>query len=265
MVNFTLDRSRAMERTARLELNAEAVIGDYRIVFDELTASTMSSVLKGRIIPQSDEAMERFNPRTAEGSMEIPHLEYDLVSDEGKVMRFSGGQSASGGNITFDGKGDALPEDFKTLQIKNIRIETAKLVDKVVVVNADTKGMQVSEDMTINSVYRDGQEICVSISSRGIPVIGLFTQEQQLEEINVEEFELEAKSVEPVERVFRFKASVEGEEDASTGSIDNTSSEESEGDTVAEAIGNGTDSLELHVKFIRYTDISPDTIDIPVD
>ncbi len=248
-VSFTLDRDRAMERTAKLMLNAEAVIGDCRVVFDEFTASVMSSMIKGRIIPQSDEALERYDPGTAEGSMEIPHLVYDIVSDEGEVMQFSGGQSASGGNITFTGRGDALPKDFKTLQIKNIREETMKTIDKAVVVSTGTKDMRVSEDLIINNVYRNSEDLCISVSSRGIPVIGLFRGEEQLEQINEEEFKLEAESTEPVERVFRFRASEEGSAD---GVLD-------------ESTEDDANSLMIRVKYIRYIKISPDTINIPID
>ncbi len=248
-VSFTLDRDRAMERTAKLMLNAEAVLGDCRVVFDEFTASVMSSMIKGRIIPQSDEALERYNPGTAEGSMEIPHLVYDIVSDEGEVMQFSGGQSASGGNITFTGRSDALPKDFKTLQIKNIREETMKTIDKAVVVSTGTKDMRVSEDLIINNVYRNSEDLCISVSSRGIPVIGLFRGEEQLEQINEEEFKLEAESTEPVERVFRFRASEEGSAD---GVLD-------------ESTEDDANSLMVSVKYIRYIKISPDTINIPID
>ncbi len=248
-VSFTLDRDRAMERTAKLMLNAEAVLGDCRVVFDEFTASVMSSMIKGRIIPQSDEALERYDPGTAEGSMEIPHLVYDIVSDEGEVMQFSGGQSASGGNITFTGRSDALPKDFKTLQIKNIREETMKTIDKTVVVSTGTKDMRVSEDLIINNVYRNSEDLCISVSSRGIPVIGLFRGEEQLEQINEEEFKLEAESTEPVERVFRFRASEEGSAD---GVLD-------------ESTEDDANSLMVSVKYIRYIKISPDTINIPID
>ena len=253
-VNFTLDRNRAMERTAKLELNAEVVLDDCRIVFEEFTASVMSSMIKGRIIPQSDESRERYDPRTSEGGMEIPHLNYDIVSDEGEVMRFSGGQSSSGGNITFTGKGDALPENFKTLQVKNIRMDTMKIVDKTVALNTNVKDMPVSEDLTINDVYVDGGDLCMSVSSRGIPVVGLFRGEEQLEQVNSKEFELEIESDEPMKRVFRFRMSA--------GDADKEDDKKLSGPMGGPDAAEG---LELDIKYIRYTRMSADTIDIPID
>lgn len=239
-VNFTLDRGRAMEKTASLKLGAEATIEDYRILFDEFNASAMSSLLKGRIIPLTDEALGRFDPETVEGSMEMPRLRFDIVSDAGEVIQLSGGQSASGGNITFTGGGDALPEDFKTLQIRNIRMETMKLVDKAVDVSEGTKDMLVTEDLIINSVYSEGNELHMSVSSRGIPVMGLFSGGEQLEQINADEFELAAESSEPAKRVYRFRMQ-------------------------PEAAGSSEKDLELDIKYIRYTNISSDTVNIPVD
>ena len=80
-----------------------------------------------------------------------------------------------------------------------------------------------------------GQEIGRSftvVSSRGIPVMGLFEGEKQLLQINPEALDMEAQSNKSVERVYRFKG---------TG-------------------GN----LKLAIKYIRYSTFSPDTIDIPI-
>lgn len=243
-VSFMLDRTKAMERTVRLDLKAEAVLGDYKIIFDEFTASSMSSQLKGRIIPQTEEALRAFMPETAEESMEAPHLRFDIISDIGEVTQFSGGQSASEGNITFTCQGDALPESFRTLQIRNIRMESMKLADEAVDVSTDTKDLQVSEDLIVNRVYRDSGDLCISISSRGIPVMGLFKAGEQLDQVDPEEFELEAESAGPVERVFRFRPDVEADADPD---------------------GFAAEKLELNVKYIRYTRFSTDTVDIPVD
>lgn len=232
-IDFTLDRNKAMNRTAKMNLKAEARLGDYRILFDRLTASTMSAVIDGRITPSNEADLKVFKAETTEDSVRIPQLRFDIVSDNGEVSQFSGSQGASDSDITFSSRSDALPMDFKTLQIKNIRFETLELVDKKVDVNKNTKNQQIAEDMTIKQVYQEGNETCIAVSSRGIPLIGLFEGEKQLEQINPKAFDREAESGGPVDRVYRFKG---------TG-------------------GN----LKLSVKFIRYLKYSVDTINIPIE
>ncbi len=232
-VGFTLDRDRAMKRTAKMDLNAEARLGDYRILFDHLTASTMSTVLDGRIIALTDDALKVFKAETAEASMVMPQLRFDIVSENGEFSQFSGGQGVSNNDISFNSMSDGLPEKFKTLQIRNIRMEIMMLIDETVDVGADTKDLQIADDLIVKRVYRDGDDTCVVFSSCGIPVAGLFDGEDQLEQVKPEEFEREAERDQPVERVYRFK-------------------------------GTGSD-LKLEVKFIRYSEYSADTVNIPVE
>lgn len=231
-IDFTLDRNQAMKRTTRMDLSAVASLGDYKISFDRLTASTMSTVLEGRIVPATDAGLKTFNAETTEASMEIPQLRFDIISDSGKVSQFYGGQSSSNNDISFSSTSDALPKDFKTLQIRDIRLETMKLVDKTVDAGPDTKDIKICYDLILKRVYQDGDEIFAVVSSSGIPVMGLFEGDKQLEQVNPEALDLEAKSENPVERVYMFK-------------------------------GTG-DNLKLQIKYIRYSTFSPDTIDIPV-
>lgn len=231
-INFTLDRNQAVKRTVKMDLNAEARLGDYRILFDHLTASKMSSVLDGRIIALTEDALKVFKADTAETSMEIPHLKFDIVSDSGEASGFYGGQGVSGSNISFSSRSDALPGNFKILQIRNIRLETMKLVDKTVDVSINTKDMQIADDLVVKRVYMDGNDTCAIVSSRGIPIMGMFEGEKQLEQVNPEAFEREAESARPVERIYMFK-------------------------------GTGG-KLKLMVKDIRYTNYSTDTVNIPI-
>lgn len=232
-IDFTLDRNKAMNRIAKKDLNVEAKLGDYRIIFERLTASTMSSVLDGRILPLKESGLEAFKAETVMDSIRIPHLRFDIVSDNGEVSQFNGSQSASDEAITFSSTSDALPKDFKTLQIRNIRFETMAMVDKTVDVGPDTRELKVADDMAVKQVYKEGADVCVVISSRGIPVLGLFAGDKQLEQVNPDAYDREAESAAPVDRVYRFK------------------------DT-------GGD-LKLSVKLIKYLTYSKDTIDIPVN
>ena len=233
-IRFTLNRNQAMEKTATVDLKAEARLGDYKILFDKLSASAMSSVISGRIIALTDDALNAFRGETAESAFVTPHLRFDMVSDNGEVSTFSGGQSASGSNISFHSSADALPKDFITLQLKNIRFETMKLVDKTIEVGVETTDLQMDDDLIIKKIIQENDaETCVILSSRGIPVVGLSTGDLQLDQLNAEALEYEPESEQPVDRVYRFQ-------------------------------GTGS-NLMLSVKFIRYSEYSADTVNIPID
>jgi hypothetical protein len=88
------------------------------------------------------------------------------------------------------------------------------------------------KSLVVKQVHQEGNDTFVSVISRGIPIVGLFKGEKQLEQVNPEAFDREAESAQPVERVYRFK-------------------------------GTGS-KLKLTVKFIRYSRYSTDTVDIPV-
>ncbi len=108
----------------------------------------------------------------------------------------------------------------------------------------DTEDLPVLEDLIVNRVYQDGGDLCVSASSRGIPEMGLFRGGDQLEQVNYDEFELEAESAEPVERVYRFRETAKADADQD---------------------GSTVERLELQIKYIRYTEFSTDIVNIPVD
>lgn len=232
-INFTLDRNQAMERTTSIELNAEAMVGEYRILFDRLTASALSSVIDGRVIPLTDQALSVFKPETTDGGMWAPQLKFDIATDRGEVIQFSGGQSVSNDSISINSRSDALPGTFLTLEIKNIRIETMKLVDQTVNVSLDTKDLQIADDLIVKQIYQKGSSTYLVAASRGIPVIGLFDADRQLEQLNSDDLEYAAESTKPVERIYKFE-------------------------------GTGK-NLKLAVKYIRYSKCSSDSIKIPME
>lgn len=232
-INFALNRSQAMERTTSIELNAEAMVGEYKILFGRLTASAMSSVIDGRIIPLTDNALKVFKPETTDGSMWAPQLRFDIVTDRGEVIQFYGGQSVSNDNISFNSRSDALPGNFRTLEIKNIRIDTLKLVDKTEEVSLDIKDLKIADDLVLKQIYQEGSDTYAIISSRGIPVMGLFDAGRQLEQMNSNDLEYEAESTKPEERIYKFE-------------------------------GTGK-NLKLAVKYIRYSKCSSDIIKIPME
>ena len=242
-IKFTLDSNKAAERTAKLDLNSEAALGDYRIVFDLISASTMSTVISGRVIPLTDDALNAFDAKTAEASFEVPTIRFDIMSDEEQLCEFSGNQSVSGSDIRFTSRSDALPKDFSNLTIKNIRMNYMKMVDETVKISEDTKDLKISDDLAVKEVYQDGNIINLVLLSRGIPIVGLFDGERQLEQINGEELNnlgvgTPDENEQAAQRVYSF----------------------------TNPDGDITDlNLSLSSKYIRYTKYSSDTVNIPIE
>ncbi len=232
-ISFTLDRGKAMKRTIKADINKKVQIDDIEVTFDSISASAMSTVVNGRIRPLTKEAEEELNALKAHDFVELPRLAFDIVSDKGTAVSFLGGsQGDVMGKVSFSNRGDALPQEFNSLQIANIRIETLKLMDVQTDIDADTVNLPLGDDMVIKKVLVDQDETSIVVSSRGVPVMGLFIDGKQAEAINPGEFDREPEADRPVERIFRYKGSGE--------------------------------KMKLAVKYIRYSRYTDQTVDIPV-
>ena len=69
---------------------------------------------------------EKLDPRNIEDYKKygMTILLFDMVSDKGESVEFHEGDTDSSmGKTDFISKGDVLPKDFNTLEIKNIRLK----------------------------------------------------------------------------------------------------------------------------------------------
>jgi|LSQX01.2.fsa_nt_gb hypothetical protein len=206
-ISFTLDRNMAMKRTVVKKLNKEVRVGDYNVRFDKLTASLLSTYINGVIEPLADEAKKPFRRAFAIDSADRqPHLVFDLVTDKGEMVIMYGGNSRTGKNvISFSNHGDGLPEEFNTLEIKNIRLESQRIIDKSFDVSFETQNLNVDDEVVLKKVYFEDDMTCVVVSSRGVPVMGMFSGDEQMEIVEPELYDSEAVSDKAVDRTFRFE------------------------------------------------------------
>jgi len=205
-ISFTLDRNKAMKKTVEKKLDAKVRVGDYEVYFDKLTASSLSTYVNGEMKVLTENAKDEFEGDIeAKNAYQAPHLEYDIVTDKGETVNLSGGNVwGTSTGISFSKNGDALPEEFNSLEIKNIRLESYKSINKSFDISYKTKDLKVDDDVFIKEIYFEGNETCVVISSRGVPVFGLFSGEDQIKILNSEQYKNDPISEEPVERTFRF-------------------------------------------------------------
>lgn len=239
-ISFTLDRNRAMIRTVRKELNEKVRVGDYNVLLDTLTVSSMSTYIEGRMEALTERAKEGFKgdiaSKDANGfnSIESPHLKFDFVTDRGEAVEFYESRVGSSmDKISFANKGEALPEEFNTLEMKNIRLESHKLVDKSVDITPETVGLKVDDDFIIKKVYFEGDTTCVVASSRGMPIMGLFIDDKHIQMIDTGLYDGKTDSEKAVDRTFKFEGKAK--------------------------------KMRLDFKYIRYSVYSSEIVSIPVE
>jgi len=222
-----------MKRIIKKTVDARVKLDNCEIRFGTLTASAMSTIIEGTILPLTEEAGAAFTPDDSLKAMQMPMLRFDLVSDSGETIPFISGTGVSGKDIHFTAEGEGIPGSFKSLELRNIRFERIKHVDKTEVLAPETVNLSLDEDLVVNKVYYNGETTCISIASRGIPIIGLFEGDKQLPAVNENAYEREAESAQPVERLYTFKGK--------------------------------PSVMKLACKGIRYSRYSSDTVKVPVD
>lgn len=234
-IDFTLNRQRAMIRVLKKDMEATVTIGDCTISFDTITASTMSSVIDGTIKNLEDKEQpvpEKGNEGLLEG-LEKPRIAFDLFADNDMVRRMGGSQGQSMDIRTFSLNFDAISENFSSLRIDNIRFERIKLIDKSVEISSETENIKVHEDLMLKKVETVDNTTLVTVSSKGIPVMGLFNGSTQLNGTNFEQLKYEPEQPSPVDRTFRFE-------------------------------GTG-EKLKLEIKSIRYSEYTDEVVKIPIE
>ncbi len=232
-ISFTLNRNKAFKQEITKKIDKQVQIGDYNIKFESISASRMSTNIYGKIIPLNESASKVFSENDYLKEFVAPNLMFDIVANEQKVIQSGGGRSSSGGEISFHNESEALPKDLKALTLRNIRLEYNKIINKEAYISSNTENEIICDDLIIRKVEAEGSNLSITISSKGIPVVGLFDGESQLEQINIDDFKYEGRRDILVDRVYKF-----------TGVGDN---------------------LKLEVKVIRYADITDKSIEIPID
>ena len=234
-ISFTLDRNKAMKKTVEKKLDAKVTIGDYQVYFEKLKASSLSTYITGKIESLTEDSKGVFEKNIAsKEAFGLPHLKFDIETDKAEKVNLTGGNmKTSRDEISFAINGDALPKEFNTLEIKNIRLENQKIIDESFDVTLETKDLEVDDEIIVKEIYHEGNETCVVISSKGVPAIGLFNGDEYMEMLNFDQYKSYPESEEPVERTFRFA-------------------------------GKAKD-IKLELKSIVYSVYTDETISIPVD
>lgn len=202
-ISFTLDRNKAMKKTIEKKLDGKVNIGDYEVYFDKLTASSLSTYVKGKMKVSENNSIEE--DILSKYSQNLRFIDFEIVTDLGEKLYLTGTSvEDSNDGILFSKNGDALPKTFNSLEIKNIRLEDYRIMDKTFDVSVETKNLIVDDEVIVKEIYHEGEDTCIVVSSRDIPLIDVVVGDEDMGILNYKHFKDAPNTEEPIERIFRF-------------------------------------------------------------
>lgn len=201
-VPFTLDRSKAMKRAVKQEINKEVEIEGLKVTFETLTASRLNTTIEGTIEPLESHNQETFLDGSLDHFGLPPGLRFDIFVD-GRYHSTSSAGIQINNKAHFIAEAQGLPAEFQSVEIKNIRLSRMEIVDKTADLTLDTKELVLADDLIIKEVFQEQKTIYVRTVSRGIPIMGLFINGSQVEEVSGISSEL-PESDQPIERLYKY-------------------------------------------------------------
>ncbi len=229
-IRFTLNRSKAMKHIVKWNIDREIVIGDVKVAFDTITASRLSTVVEGSLETENDSLKQSLGGEIGYQRLAV---EFDLTANGKKLQLDSCSFSDSGNKIDFSSISDGLPADINLLEISNIHLVDWRMVDKNTDLTLQTHNLKLADDLVVKTVYHEGENTCVNIESKGRPVMGLFIDGKQADNIEPLYPADNKSSADTIDKVYKFK-------------------------------GRG-ENMTLSVKTIEYAEYSDESIKIPVE
>lgn len=198
-IDFTLDRSKAMKRVFRQEIGQEVVLDGLKVNFLSLTASRLNTTIQGTMKPLLDPSRD-FSEYSWENH---PSLKFDFYIDDKYYSTAYAGVDFRN-KAEFSSETLGLPAGFQGMEIRNIRLTRMRMVDKTVNIALETKDLVVTPDLIIKEVSQDKETTSIRIASKGIPIMGLLIEGEQVQGENGNSTDL-AESEQPVERVYQYQ------------------------------------------------------------
>jgi len=199
-IKFTLDRSKAMKRIVKQDIGKQVEIENLEINFLTLTASRLNTTIGGLIEPLQTNSQ---GVRVWE-SKEQPTLKFDIFVDDAFYDTAYVGVNFSN-KKEFKTEVRGLPLEFNGIDFRNFRLVQMKMADNSVDISFDTRNLVVDEDLIITRVYQEGDNTCIVIKSKGIPIMGLFRNDKQVKAVDESDYSELPVSPKAVERVYRFE------------------------------------------------------------
>ncbi len=198
-IGFTLDRSKAMKRMVKQDIGEEVELENVKINLLSLTASRLNTTIEGIIEPLQPGKQEL----SAFDRKEQPNLRFDIFVDDDFYDSAYVGINPTRKDFKAETRG--LPSEFHTIDFRNFRLVEMKMIDDSVDISLDTRNLSIDEDLVITKVYQEGDNTCIAIKSKGIPVMGLFVDDKQVKAVDDTDYSNLPVSPEAVERIYKFE------------------------------------------------------------
>lgn len=163
-IKFTLDRRRAMGYTLKKAVNQTIVADGTSIRFETISASPMSTVLRGTIQTPLELTVDQIR-----GERIFPgELEISLLADGKEIARRSGGMTTDLKGITFKQEFDALPDGLRELEARLVRFGAEHVVGEQFALPKGELPAAITvlgQSITVNAVREARVDTFVTITS----------------------------------------------------------------------------------------------------
>lgn len=152
VIEFKLNRNKAMGHTLNIPINTEVEIGQRRIEIKELLASPISTVIKGQI----QNIMELGIDHVKGERFMAENIEIALLADGNEVQVLGSGITTDMRGINFEIRYDALPKDTKRIDIKLISLSAFEDIKETFELNKGKGNDNISildTEIIINDIY----------------------------------------------------------------------------------------------------------------
>lgn len=220
-IKFRLDRSKAIKRMVKLNLNKSIEFQGVKYNFTNISATAMSVKLEGNIQVQSEEDRKLFAPEDSGYSpFTSPrrNLRVELIETyikDGKevtevIQEEGGGGGSNGNNITFRYEFSGLKSNLKKLVLRAVKTEDMRVIDASINVDSKTTKVKVvpdTEELIIEEVREENGNTVVVLYGEKDVAYGpaLFVGDKQAEEISADSKIINLEGKEIMVKNYRFK------------------------------------------------------------
>ncbi|MGI6451646.1 MAG: hypothetical protein ACOX3R_15690 [Desulfitobacteriia bacterium] len=150
-ISFKLNRNQAVGKSLKIPINKKIDLDQRSIKLQSLTASPITTVLKGQIQDTIELGLDYIN----KNRFRPEKLEIALIADGKEIAWQGGGMTTDLRGIHFDITYDALPKDTKELQLKLISFGGDHDTDESVKLEkGETNKFEVlGQEIEIENVY----------------------------------------------------------------------------------------------------------------
>jgi len=163
-IEFRIDKTKAMTHKLKLNLNKRINIGGTKVKIQSITATPMSTLVKGRVRGTLGVAFDYFKGE----KKPIESIEIALYGDGVPLGRLRGGFSTSKEGDSFEAEFDAIPEKISLLEvvIEKCRVNLEVKVDEKLSKSEEESNRTIEgNELTIKKVYEKEGNTYVTVTT----------------------------------------------------------------------------------------------------